>query len=54
MPVKSKKVVKEWGKYSTQIKKDHLDFLRDESYKNKKQKRDVLNDIIQFYIDNKI
>jgi len=51
VPVKSEKVVKEWVKYSTQIKEDHLDFLRDESYKNKKQKRDVLNDIIQFYID---
>ena len=52
-PVKPDIKTQEWVKYSTQIKEDHLDFLRDEAYKNKKQKRDILNDIIQFYIDKR-
>ena len=52
--VKPEKVVKEWVKVGVQLKEDQLDFINKESFDTKRHKRDVLNDIIQFYIDNKI
>ena len=49
--VKPEKVVKEWVKVGVQLKEDQLDFINKESFDTKRHKRDVLNDIIQFYID---
>ena len=49
--VKTEKVVKEWVKVGVQLKEDQLDFINKESFDTKRHKRDVLNDIIQFYID---